>query len=255
VIASQAEERANLADMRAQEAEANAARANERADKAQVIASQAGERANLADMRAQEAEANASFRQNLLDAAEESIHALNQSSHQWWMEAERLKLELQSVYRSSSWRITLPLRRLAQLLKWVSVAPLRLLSKLTMIFRRLLREGVAWLTLKHGIRPRRVAKMSLIRMRNWIALRPQAKKLVMAVLQFVPSLREWLKNTHYLADPVKESKDLEDIDVDEGLFARDLANRGDNIISDETSMEMKLLKAVNRWSLGSRIGE
>lgn len=49
--------------------------------------------------------------QGELDAVHVKAAELNQSSHHWWLEADRLDKELQGVYASRSWRITLPMRK------------------------------------------------------------------------------------------------------------------------------------------------
>ena len=62
-------------------------------------------------------QAQAEWLQNEWDAAKAKIDELNQSSHHWWTVAEQrwtvaeqLKQELQGVYASKSWRVTVPLR-------------------------------------------------------------------------------------------------------------------------------------------------
>lgn len=91
---------------------------------------------------------------NELHSAKFQIDELNQNSHHWWLEAERLnnelenerqhseqlkqllleaehwmteveKLEeeLQTVYKSKSWLVTWPLRKVIQLAKWIVNIP------------------------------------------------------------------------------------------------------------------------------------
>lgn len=49
------------------------------------------------------------------DSSKAKIEELNHSSNHWWTLADGLKQELNSVYRSKSWRVTWPLRKLMQL--------------------------------------------------------------------------------------------------------------------------------------------
>jgi FkbM family methyltransferase len=53
------------------------------------------------------------------DAAKIKIDELNQSSHQWWTAADHLNRELQAVYASKAWRITWPLRKTMQAVRWI----------------------------------------------------------------------------------------------------------------------------------------
>ncbi|MCF6281522.1 MAG: glycosyltransferase [Candidatus Polarisedimenticolaceae bacterium] len=60
-----------------------------------------------------------------LEETRTKIDELNHSSHYWWLEADRLNKELQTVYASKSWRITWPLRKLMQLIKWLIFLPIQ----------------------------------------------------------------------------------------------------------------------------------
>jgi len=51
------------------------------------------------------------------ETTKQKIDELNQSSHHWWLESERLNKELQSVYQSKPWKISLFLKNLVQLFK------------------------------------------------------------------------------------------------------------------------------------------
>ncbi len=55
------------------------------------------------------------FIPNGWEVANKKINELNESSHHWRLESERLKNELKAVYRSKSWRITAPLRKIWRL--------------------------------------------------------------------------------------------------------------------------------------------
>lgn len=78
------------------------------------------QRATDSEVKAQQAEAKA-------QQAEAKVDELNRSSHHWWTVAEGVNRELQSVYASKSWRITLPLRKTMLAAKWALVLPTRLM--------------------------------------------------------------------------------------------------------------------------------
>jgi len=78
----------------------------------------------------------------LTNELKDSIHKigeLNQSSHHWWLEAERLSKELQSVYDSRSWLITWPLRKFSQFLRWLFHLPCRAVRWFFRLFKRMIR--------------------------------------------------------------------------------------------------------------------
>lgn len=63
-------------------------------------------------------QAHSQWLQNEWDAAKAKNKELNHSSHHWWTVADGLNRDLQAVYQSKFWRITWPLRKLMQWLKW-----------------------------------------------------------------------------------------------------------------------------------------
>ncbi|MEW4983468.1 MAG: methyltransferase domain-containing protein [Cycloclasticus sp.] len=65
---------------------------------------------------------------NELDEARAKIDELHQSNHRWWLEVGRLKKELQTVYKSKSWRITWPLRAIVLVLRWLIMLPFHVLK-------------------------------------------------------------------------------------------------------------------------------
>ena len=235
-LATQANEHADKAltlaeqtETRAKTAEANTAQANERADKALALAeqtetraktaeantAQANERANslktqlfdkeqvlvAKDSEIEQLHARGQWLQNEWDAAKAKIDELNHSSHHWWTVADGLNLELQSVYRSKSWRITWPLRKLMQLLKWLLWFPVKLAVALARTARWFVHGSVAWLTLRPGSRPRRAASLALLHIRNWMLLRPRVRGKVVSILQRFPSLKAKLRSLHYANPP------------------------------------------------------
>ncbi|TYO96590.1 FkbM family methyltransferase [Desulfallas thermosapovorans] len=64
-----------------------------------------------------ELQARAEWLNNEWNSAKAKIDALNGEIHQWWMVADGVNRELQSVYASMSWRLTKPLRLVNKLLK------------------------------------------------------------------------------------------------------------------------------------------
>ena len=231
-VAQQAETRAETAEAKTKVAAANTAQANERADKALALAEQAETRAETAETKTKVAEANTTqaneradtltvqlfdkeqaflakdseieqlhahsqWLQNEWDAAKIKIDELNHSSHHWWTVADQLSCELQSVYHSKSWRITWPLRKLMQLLKWLLWFPVKLAVALARAARWFVHGSFAWLTLRPGSRPRRTARLALLHLRNWVLLRPRIQARVLSLLQRFPRLKVWLKRLHY----------------------------------------------------------
>jgi len=66
-----------------------------------------------------ELQAHSQWLQNEWDAAKTKVEELSHTTHQWWAVADGFNHELQGDYRSKSWRITWPLRKLMHLLNWL----------------------------------------------------------------------------------------------------------------------------------------
>ena len=64
--------------------------------------------------------------QNEWDAAKAKVDELNHSSHHWWTVADGLERELKAVYKSKSWLVTWPLRKLVKFVKWLLCIPFKL---------------------------------------------------------------------------------------------------------------------------------
>jgi predicted NodU family carbamoyl transferase len=236
-LVEQAETRAETAEAKTQVVEASAAQANERADKALALAEQAETRAEAAEAKTQVVEASAAqaneradktlaqlfdkeqalaakhfeieqlhahsqWLQKEWDAAKIKIDELNHSSHHWWTVADDQSRELEAVYHSKSWRITWPLRKLMQLLKWLLWLPVKLAGVVARAARWVVHGSFAWLTLRPGSRPRRTARLALLHLRNWMLLRPRVKARVLSFLRRFPRLKAWLRRLHY-ANPMK----------------------------------------------------
>jgi len=112
--------------------------------------------------------AHSQWLQNEWDAAKAKIDELNHSSHHWWTVADGLNHELQSVYRSKSWRITWPLRKMMQLLKWLLWIPVRVVVGLVRLPKRaaryLLAKTIAFALQHEGVKHR---------VRRWLYRHPR----------------------------------------------------------------------------------
>ena len=220
---------ANQAETRANNAEAITAQANERADSAIALANQAETRAKMAEVKTIAAEVNTTRAnervktvtkhmiekeqalaagqleinhlnahiqqlQNELDASMIQIDELNHSSHHWYTVSYELEHELRSVYGSKSWRITLPLRKCMQFVKWILSLTKKLFIAVVRAMKWFARGSIAWLTLKPGSRPRRTARLLLLNVQNWILSHPKVKTKVLSLLQRFPLCKAWLKS-------------------------------------------------------------
>jgi len=90
----------------------------------------------------EQANAHAQWLQNEWDTAREKVDELNNSSHHWWQEADRLNKELKTVYRSKSWLVTWPLRKLMQFLKWLFSFPINFILWVVRLPKRSMRYVV-----------------------------------------------------------------------------------------------------------------
>jgi len=117
-------------EKRARVAEAHAAAAQARVEELTAQLSEKEQALEAKQSELEQLHAHSQWLQNEWDAAKAKIAELNHSSHHWWSVADGFNRELQSVYRSKSWRITWPLRKLMQVLKWLSWLPVRLLTGL-----------------------------------------------------------------------------------------------------------------------------
>jgi O-antigen chain-terminating methyltransferase len=165
--AERAEERANLAEGRAQQELARAERAEERVNlsEARVLqeatrAERAEERANLAEgrlqqtnaerwaqvaeakaqqteaeCRAQQAEAKTKLVEVQLEATRKELHDAHQANHHHWQQWEATKLELHSVHRSNHqhWQLAQARQETIQAIyssrSWRVTAPLRWVAR------------------------------------------------------------------------------------------------------------------------------
>jgi FkbM family methyltransferase len=89
-------------------------------------------------------QAHAQWLQNKLDEANVKIHELDQSSHYWWTVADRLNQEQQSIYASTFWRITWPLRKVMQIAKWLLALPVRIMKWTIRLLKPMIRPLAIW---------------------------------------------------------------------------------------------------------------
>lgn len=119
-------------------------------------------------------QAHAKWLQNEWNAAKARVDELNHSSHHWWSVADGLSRELQSVYASKSWRITLPLRKNMMVVKWA----------LALLARSL--RGVLRL-------PKRMVKPLVVRAMRKTFANPGLKARALSVLAKCPQLKLHLR--------------------------------------------------------------
>lgn len=84
-----------------------------------------------------ELEAHAQWVQGEWRIAKMKVDELSDSADHWSAAAEGLSDELQAVYKSKSWRITWPLRKLAKLLYWLIGFPSRIILLIVFIPKRI----------------------------------------------------------------------------------------------------------------------
>jgi FkbM family methyltransferase len=89
-------------------------------------------------------QAHAQWLQDKLDEANVKIHELDQSSHYWWTVADRLNQEQQSIYTSTFWRITWPLRKTMQIAKWSLALPVRIMKWAIRLLKPMIRPLAIW---------------------------------------------------------------------------------------------------------------
>ena len=77
-----------------------------------------------------EQHAHSQWLQNEWDAAKLIIDELSHETNKWRSVSDNLEHELQSVYSSKSWRLTWPLRKFMNFVKWLIFIPIRITFKI-----------------------------------------------------------------------------------------------------------------------------
>ena len=83
-----------------------------------------------------ELKARSQWLQNEWDAAKVKVGELNRSSNYWQTVADQHERDLQAVFRRKSWRITWPLRKAFQLIRWLFRLPKRIIKGLVLLAMR-----------------------------------------------------------------------------------------------------------------------
>ncbi|MHA7882548.1 FkbM family methyltransferase [Nitratireductor rhodophyticola] len=111
--------------------------------------------------------------------ANEEIARIKSAQQQQMEEAARINAahleQMDAIYKSTSWRITAPLRALSYAARWF------------------LQRSWAWLTLKPSSRPRRVAKAILVNSARYVLARPKLARPLKQALQRMPVLDKRLR--------------------------------------------------------------
>jgi FkbM family methyltransferase len=145
--------------------------------------------------------AHSRWLQNEWDAAKAKIDELNHSSHHWWTVADGLNHELQSVYRSRSWIITWPLRKLMQLLGWLFQFPIQVVVGLVRLPKRaarwVLARVIAFVLRREGLKHRA---------RRWLYRHPRLEA----------HLRAFARARGFIQGPVAASSHLVETKVSAG---------------------------------------
>jgi hypothetical protein len=152
--------------------------------------------------RAGRLESDTEWLQREWEATKGKIDELNQSSHHWWTVADQINRELQSVYASKSWRITWPLRKSMQAIKWA---------------------GASMLTVQGALRlPKRIVKPAIVWTMRKALANPFLKAQALDILADYPRLKQYLRKVAIrsglmdgwhmgssTSDPSKSDLDLE----------------------------------------------
>ncbi len=112
---------------------------------------------------------------NKQEKLQSSIEAEHDARLDLELRLDSVQSKISDIYSSTSWRITAPLRTLADSTKW------------------LVRGSWAWLTLKPGSRPRRVAKPILVKSARYVLARPKLARPLKRALQRMPVLDKRLR--------------------------------------------------------------
>ena len=128
------------------------------------------------------------------------VDELNHSSHHWWLESDRLDKELQATYKSKSWRITWPLRKLMQFSKWLFCLPARI---------------ILWVVRL----PKRTARWLLVKLMAYTQKHPFLKERALAWLQNYPAFETKLRQLALAAEPTNVPAESSTASAVENIFS------------------------------------
>jgi SAM-dependent methyltransferase len=101
-------------------------------------------------------------------------------------DVEAMRAALAAIHASRSWPITAPLRRASQAMRWCA------------------RGAWAWLTLRPGCRPRRVARRSAVAVGRFLRARPRRARPASYLLRLLPAIEERCRTMLSQADALLE---------------------------------------------------
>lgn len=120
----------------------------------------------------------ASFYSTLINRTKKSLALLdsaNERANRAETQASQLRLELDAVLNSRSWKLTKPIRLAGKFARWF------------------IPRAKAWLTLAPGSRPRRVARKTFLWTIDIIRANPVLKEFALKWLNKFPRLKQWLR--------------------------------------------------------------
>lgn len=162
------EAKVKLVESQAERAETEMERAEIRAEQAFAKVNQTEVKLEQVETKLQEAEAK--LQQTEVRAEQAEIRADESEARIYYLDSL-----LTTVYNSRSWRITEPLRKITTVIYWLV-------------------SGIdAWVRLKPGSRPRRVAKFSLLKMKAYVVSRPKLKAQVVSFLGRYPRIKDFFR--------------------------------------------------------------
>lgn len=152
--------------------------------------------------------------QNELDITKDKVDELGHSSHHYWTVADSLRSELDSVYKSKSWLITWPLRKLMYIAKWLILQPVLLISWLTHL-------------------PKHIAKRLLILVTRIFISNPYLKMKVLNFLNKYPRFKQSLRN----------------LTIRNGLIAGEIINEANASLQITSFNDLTSVKVMHAMSI------
>ncbi len=179
--------------------------------------------------------------ENELNIAKIKIDELNQHSHHWWMAAESLNRQLQAVYASHSWRLTLPLRAT---------------SSLIMKSKRKIIAGVFMI-----ISAPRLARFTLRHALAYVNKHPKIKMSAIKLLARFPLLKAHIKafsqSNIIMSKPRVSFKKPQNSMKIVSKAVTQAESEAETVTPNSlgTDIQLNLHRAVTGWRLGRRVDE